>query len=66
MPHYPDPAITTDVFDYLMGEVFVMVDMPVSTQPRHPQPEPPREAWAGIEDDVRELERLFTSVGEMR
>ena len=24
------------------------------------QPEPPREAWTGIEDDVRELEKLLS------
>lgn len=59
-----DPAFTTDVFDYLMGDGFVMRDdRPPAMLPYSPTDasirQPPREVWTGIEDDVRELERML-------
>lgn len=64
MPHDPDLNITmtprpdvTDVFEFLMGEGFVMVSDQY-VQKMHELP--PREVWPGIEDDVRALEGLLT------
>lgn len=64
-----DPAFTTDVFDYLMGDGFVMVgtkgvDAP-STPLRMPRDvdqstaDDGARSWPGIADEVKDLERLL-------
>jgi hypothetical protein len=64
----PDPAITTDVFEYLCGEGFVMVsETPTSPEVARRRSEALDEIgkldgellWGGIEGDVAELEALL-------
>ena len=71
----PEPAIVTDVFDFLMGDGFVMVGGLAGNGSRkarepeirsaltpagnRPSGSPTREVWIGIEEDVERLERLL-------
>lgn len=57
-----DPIPTTDVYGYLMGEGFVMVDPDLATRRAKALEELAEidgPLWPGIADEVKDLERLL-------